>query len=184
MAAFPLPDPQLRDERVVLRPWRDADVTVLARWAKDPEIVRWTAITPGYDVEHAKAFRVHAHRERITGNAVYLAIAEAATGVTVGSCDLRRPVPDDASVGEVGYLLGPEGRGSGFATSAVVLLARYGIGVLGMSRIQALVHPDNAPSLRVLARAGFREEGVLRAYRPGHDGREDRIMLSVLPGET
>ena len=181
--AFPLPDPPLRDDRVVLRPWQDGDVAVLARWAKDPEIVRWTAITPGYDVHHARAFRVHAHRERITGNAIYLAIADAETGEAVGSCDLRRPIPDDPTVGEVGYLLGPEGRGQGAATCAVVLLARYGMEVLRMSRVQALVHPENAASLRVLARAGFREEGLLRAYRPGEAGREDRLVLSVLPGE-
>ena len=181
--SFPLPDPPLRDDRVVLRPWRDGDVAVLASWAKDPEIVRWTAITPGYDVHHARAFRVHAHRERITGHAMYLAIADATTGEAVGSCDLRRPVPDDDAVGEVGYLLGPEGRGVGYATCAVVLLARYGIEVLRMARIQALVHPGNEPSLRVLARAGFREEGLLRAYRSGHGGHEDRIMLSLLPGQ-
>ena len=183
MSAFPLPEPPLTDGRVVLRPWQDGDVTVLAGWSKDPEIVRWTAIAPGYDVHHARAFRVHAHRERITGNAIYLAVAEAKTGTAIGSCDLRRPVPDDPGVGEVGYLLGPEGRGHGFATSAVVLLARYGLDELGMARIQALVAPGNIASLRVLARAGFREEGTLRAYREGHDGREDRIVLSLLPGE-
>ena len=156
---------------------------MLAGWAKDPEIVRWTAIAPGYDVHHARAFRVHAHRERITGTAIYLAIADARTGQAVGSCDLRRPIPDDPGVGEVGYLLGPEGRGHGFATCAVVLLARYGLEALRMGRIQALVHPGNEPSLRVLARAGFREEGTLRAYRGAGDGREDRIVLSLLPGE-
>ena len=158
-------------------------MTVLAGWAKDPEIVRWTAITAGYDVHHARAFRVHAHRERISGAAIYLAIADARTGEAIGSCDLRRPVPDDPGVGEVGYLLGPEGRGHGFATSAVVLLARYAFDALGMARVQALVHPGNGPSRRVLARAGFREEGTLRAYRAAGCGREDRLVLSLLPGE-
>ena len=181
--AFPLPDPPLADSRVVLRPWQDGDVVVLAGWAKDPEIIRWTAIAPGYDVHHARAFRVHAHRERISGNAIYLAIADADSGRAIGSCDLRRPVPDDPSIAEVGYLLGPEGRGHGYATCAVALLARYGFDALGMKRVQALVDPRNAASLRVLARAGFREEGTLRSYREGHDGREDRIVLSVLPGE-
>lgn len=184
MRAIPLPDPPLRDERVVLRPWQDDDVLALAAWARDPEVVRWTAIAPGYDEQHARAFRTHAHRSRLAGTAIYLAIAAPRTGIAIGSCDLRRPIADDPAVGEVGYLLGPEGRGHGCATSAVALLCHFAFATLGMARVQALVHPENVRSLHVLARAGFRREGVLRDLRDGAGTREDRMILSVLPGEV
>lgn len=54
---------------------------------------------------------------------------------------------------------------------------------LRMARLQALVHPANAPSARLLERLGFRREGYRRAYRPAPAGREDRVVYSVLPGE-
>jgi RimJ/RimL family protein N-acetyltransferase len=182
LSSFPTPEPPLADDLVVLRPWEERDIPVLADWAQDPQIVRWTAITVGYDQFNARAFRAHAHRERVRGHAMYLAIADAQDGVAVGSCDLRRPVPDDPGLGELGYLLGPEGRGRGLATAAVRLLARYALEQLRMARVQALVHPDNARSLRVLERAGFEREGVLRGYRDGSAGREDRVVLSLVPG--
>ena len=54
---------------------------------------------------------------------------------------------------------------------------------LRMGRVQALVHPDNPRSAAVLVRLGFQREGLLRHYRPGPAGREDRILYSLLPRE-
>jgi ribosomal-protein-alanine N-acetyltransferase len=45
------------------------------------------------------------------------------------------------------------------------------------------VHPENQASAAVLDRLGFTREGLLRRYRAGDDGREDRFVYSVLPGE-
>jgi ribosomal-protein-alanine N-acetyltransferase len=103
--------------------------------------------------------------------------------VVLGSCDIRRPDADDAALGEVGFLLADEARGRGVATRAVGLLVDWSFRELGMERVQGLVHPDNPRSARVLERLGFRREGVLRDYRAGKTGREDRILFSVLPDE-
>lgn len=52
-----------------------------------------------------------------------------------------------------------------------------------MARIQALVDPDNPRSTRVLERLGFTGEGLLRGYRSCEQGREDRLLYSLLAGE-
>ena len=70
-----------------------------------------------------------------------------------------------------------EARGRGAATRGVGLLVGWAFRELGMRRIQALVHPDNAASAAVLERLGFEREGLLRSYRPGGDG--DRIMFAA-----
>jgi [ribosomal protein S5]-alanine N-acetyltransferase len=46
-----------------------------------------------------------------------------------------------------------------------------------------LVQPDNAPSLAMAERVGFRREGLLRSYRVIRGRRVDFVMLSLLPGE-
>ncbi|WP_415144264.1 GNAT family N-acetyltransferase [Nocardioides sp.] len=73
---------------------------------------------------------------------------------------------------EVGYGLVAEARGWGFATEALRALLRLtdADGV----RIRASVHPENAASLRVLAKAGFT---VLR----GADEDGNLVMARPLP---
>ena len=92
---------------------------------------------------------------------------------------MRDPPPEseDPGRGEIGYELVAEARGRGAATRAVGLLVGWAFRELGMRRVQALVHPDNAASAAVLERLGFEREGLLRSYRPGGDG--DRIMFAV-----
>jgi RimJ/RimL family protein N-acetyltransferase len=96
-------------------------------------------------------------------------------GVTVlGSIGFFGP-PDSARADEipeteVGYGLVAEARGWGFATEALraLLVATDACGV----RVRASVSPDNASSLRVLAKCGFtelrggNEDGELVMARP------------------
>lgn len=74
-------------------------------------------------------------------------------------------------------------RGRGVASHAIRLFSQWSFSRLGMERLQALVHPDNPSSMRVLLRAGFQVEGLLRAYRAEPGGREDRVIFSLLAGE-
>jgi RimJ/RimL family protein N-acetyltransferase len=112
-----------------------------------------------------------------------LAVVDAVSGEVLGSCDIRRPFDWDPEFGEVGFLLGPEARGRGIATQSMRLLLVYAFETLGMRRVQALAHPQNSASAEVLERLGFQREGLLRDYRPGPAGPEDRILFSLLRAE-
>ena len=83
---------------------------------------------------------------------------------------------------ELGYWLYPQGRGRGIATRVVRALAAHAFYV-GLLRIEAVVRPENAPSIRVLERAGFTREGLMRSLLRHGDGRADAILYSLLPGE-
>jgi RimJ/RimL family protein N-acetyltransferase len=72
---------------------------------------------------------------------------------------------DPFGFAEVGYILLPGGRGQGYATRAVRLLARREFDDLGIGRLQARTDVDNGASQRVLERVGFQREGVARARR-------------------
>ena len=98
------------------------------------------------------------------------------SGAVLGSCDLRSPEPDDPGRGEIGYLLLPEAQGAGRRRAPCGCSSAGRFRELGMRRVQALVHPDNAASAAVLERLGFEREGLLRSYRPGG---EDRVMFAV-----
>jgi RimJ/RimL family protein N-acetyltransferase len=183
VSAVPFPEPPLSDGVVTLRPWRREDAPVKAAWGRDPAIVRWTDLPANHTEGAALAWAEQAEEARQAGRALALAIVDARLDVVLGSCDIRRPDPDDAALGEVGFLLAEEARGRGVATSAVGLLVDWSFRELGMERVQGLVHPDNPRSAKVLERLGFRREGLLRDYRVGETGREDRVLFSVLPDE-
>jgi RimJ/RimL family protein N-acetyltransferase len=183
MSALPLPKSPLSDGVVALRAWRREDAQIKAAWGQDEVIVRWTEIPADHTEEAAHAWAARAEEAREEGRAIALAVVDAKRDVVLGSCDIRRPDPEDAALGEVGFLLAEEARGRGMATRAVGLLVEWSFRELGMERVQGLVHPDNPSSARVLERLGFKREGLLRRYRAGENEREDRIMFSVLPDE-
>jgi [ribosomal protein S5]-alanine N-acetyltransferase len=60
---------------------------------------------------------------------------------------------------ELGYFIAPRHQGQGFGTEAVQSVLDYCVGRLGVHRVQAFIHPDNRPSIRLVERLGFRCEG-------------------------
>lgn len=183
VSGFSFAEPPLSDGVVTLRAWCGEDAPVKAAWGQDAVIVRWTGVPANYTEEAGLVWGERTETAREAGRMLALAIVDAASRAVLGSCDIRRPDPEDPALGEVGYLLAETARGRGTATRATGLLIDWSFRELGMERIQALMHPDNPHSAGVLERLGFRREGLLRRYRAGDAGREDRVLYSVLPGE-
>jgi ribosomal-protein-alanine N-acetyltransferase len=176
------PEPPLSDGEIKLRQAREADVEALLALRFDPDILSFTEVPPDATAADTRAWQELTERERRAGRGLYFTIAGAASDEFLGTCDLRIP-SDDLEIGELGYLLAPHARGAGVAARALTLLISWGFESLGLTRIQALIHPDNRPSLRLVERLGFGREGLLRSYRAGRASREDRVIYSLLPGE-
>lgn len=83
---------------------------------------------------------------------------------------------------EIGYWLFPHTRGRGTATRLARFLAEYGFSS-GLERVEARVNAGNTASERVLERAGFTREGLLRSMRLRSGDRSDQTLFSLLPGE-
>jgi [ribosomal protein S5]-alanine N-acetyltransferase len=66
--------------------------------------------------------------------------------------------------GWVGYWVAERVAGRGVATAAVALVIDHCFGPAGLHRLEATVRPENAPSVRVLEKAGFRREGLFQRY--------------------
>ena len=61
------------------------------------------------------------------------------------------------------------------------LLSSWAFASLGLARLHALVIDGNAASERVLGRAGYVNEGLLRSYEPVQGVRPDMTIWSRLP---
>ena len=112
---------------------------------------------------------------------VRLVVADVDTGVIVGGGTLHH-LDSKRGVVEIGYWLFPRARGRGIATKVARTLAEYAF-TLGIRRVAAYVEVGNVSSERVLERAGFTREGIIRSLPKSEGRRVDKTIFSLLPGE-
>ena len=165
-----------------MRHWRREDVPAMAAMLNEPEIVRWTRVPSPYTERDGLDFVATGDAERERGEGINLAIVADAGDELLASISLRIASWADMRA-QLGYLTGEHARGRGVMPRAVRLLTGWGFDVLGLERVEILVHPDNGPSQRVAEKAGFHREGLLRAYTRVKDERFDMVSFSMLPGE-
>jgi RimJ/RimL family protein N-acetyltransferase len=181
LSAVDLTTEVVRTARLVLRPHRLDDVDAVLRASQDPESQRWiTAMPVPYTREEARRFVEDvAMRERSDGLA--LPVVVEADGEYAGSGGIRlRP----GRLGpEIGYSIAPWARGRGYATEAARALADWGL-AHGAPRVHLFVDVRNAASMAVARRAGFTQEGVVRACLENRDGtRGDAVLFGRLAGD-
>jgi RimJ/RimL family protein N-acetyltransferase len=169
----------VRTERLVLRPARQDDVDDVFQACQDPESQRWLPIPVPYTRDDAVAFVAERNEGRAEGRGL-LCVIEA-DGRLVGSAGLH--LPQSLLGPGVGYWIAPWARGRGYAAEAAAALADWAL-AHGAHRVHLLADVANAPSQRVARRAGFREEGRMRAALPYRDRRYgDAVLFSRLPGD-
>ena len=101
-------------------------------------------------------------REARAGRALPFAVTyddELVGQVTVST--VVRGAFDSASVG---YWVDERVAGRGVTPTALALVVDHCFRTANLHRVEAAVRPDNAPSLRVVRKLGFREEGLHPRY--------------------
>ena len=80
----------------------------------------------------------------------------------------------------IGYMIEPAHSRQGLATEAVSPMIRFCFKDLGLHRLQAFIHPDNTPSLKLIEKLGFRREGLLRENLRVSDEWRDDLLYALL----
>lgn len=173
----------LRDDLVVLRPWRPDDLADAHAGMQDPEVPRWTRIPEGNPPHEVRRYLDGQPRALADGVELVFAMADPGDDRFLGSISLLRIDLAQARA-EVGYWLAPWGRGRGVLTSALRLLSRWALTHAGFARLELQIDPRNTASLAAGERAGYVREGVLRSVQEHRGERIDLVVLSLLPGEV
>ncbi len=158
-----------------LRPWEEQDIAAVAKYADNAAIARWLrdAFPRPYTRGDA-AFYVRDCMEKEGRGQLCRAIvcggeAVGSIGIFQGSDVYRRSA-------ELGYWLAEPFWGRGIMTRAVRLLAAEAFDALDIVRLYAEPFAENHSSRRVLEKAGFLLEGILRRSVC----KDGRIMDSCL----
>ena len=170
----------MRFDDLVLRLPRSEDLRGLMAAFTDGELSEADNISPFRRDELAEG-RPYLPALVASGRLAPLVVADVESGVILGGGTLHHLDPERGSI-EIGYWLLPRARGRGIATKVARVLAAHAF-TLGVQRVAAYVTLDNLESERVLERAGFTREGVIRSLPTSGGRRVDKTIFSLLPGE-
>jgi RimJ/RimL family protein N-acetyltransferase len=84
---------------------------------------------------------------------------------------------------EISCVLAPNERGKGYGVEATQLMVDYLFLSKDVTRIQAHTRADNMVSQKVLQKAGFRKEGIIRKSVFSRGEWRDRALCSILREE-
>ena len=161
------PGTTLTVDELILRPWRPADAPAVLATLQDPEIARWVTIPQPFLPADADALIETGMTMWRDGTGAPFAIVDAATGRLLGAVTRFGP---DGHQATFGLWLAPEARGRGVGTRALRRVADWTFETTAAIRLDAFIMVGNEASNRMVERAGFRPEGVARAWDIHHDG--------------
>ncbi len=123
---------------------------IMGRW----DIARWLVRVPyPYRVAHAQAWIERSAEERASATGWPFMMVLRETGELIGSMDLS--IEADRTTGTLGYWVGEDYWGRGYATEAAAGIIEFAFDILKLETVTASALPDNARSIRVLTKAGL-----------------------------
>ena len=172
--------PTLRTARLQLDTFEPEDATALRHLAGDREIADTTlAIPHPYEMDHALAWISNQRRESARGRATNFAIRLYGGSPLIGCAGLRDIDPEHLQA-ELGFWIGREWWGHGYASEAGAAVVRYGLRSLGLNRICAHHMLRNPAAGKVLQHIGMQREGLLRQRVRKWGNYEDVVLYAIL----
>ncbi len=144
----------LQTQRLILRPWQEADAADLYQYAKDPRVGPIAGWQPHTSVEESRLII----RTVLAPPETY-ALVLRETGQAVGSASIMKPRSGSAPMGEseaeIGYWIGVPFWGQGLVPEAVERLLRRCFEDLGCTGVWCGYYDGNHQSKRVQEKCGF-----------------------------
>jgi len=180
---------EIRGRRVALRPLgvEDFDAWREVRRRCGDWLLKWEpARLEGYPdpVEDRRTFAARCgarERERQMGSGFGFGVFVGAR--FAGEINLSGVQRGPFQNAFIGYWIDQAVAGQGYTPEAVAVLLRFCFEELGLHRIQISIIPRNAPSRRVVAKLGLREEGVAQRFLEINGVWEDHVCYAITAEE-
>ena len=172
--------PVLNTPRLVLRQIRPEDAPAVFRLFSDAEVTRYydldTFTTPAQADELVERFQQRFDHQ--VGIRWGLALNEMPKKL-VGTCGYNIWV-EPARRGLMGYDLARAHWRCGLMSEALAAILEFGFAHMNLNRVEALTFPQNTASIRLLAKLGFRAEGLLHEYEYIKGVPQDMSLYALL----
>lgn len=179
-----IPIPTMREGRVTIRPIRLRDARALERELLNNRgwLRKWEATNP----HGAMSFDVRSSIRSLQVNAragLGLPFAVEYDGEFAGQLNVSSMTYGSLSSATIGYWVSERFAGNGVTPTAVALASDYCYFQVGLHRIEICIRPENAPSLRVVEKLGFRYEGLRRRYIHINGDWRDHFCFALVAEE-
>lgn len=183
MIWWPTEVPTLQYGAITLRPPQESDIPKIHQGCLDPLIPKFTRVPVEYTLAQAELWIRERTPTALAAKSEILFIIEN-RAITEGDgmpqfCGAISFHSIDLSdhVAELGYWIVASARGKGIGTTGVRVITDYGFTTLGFRRIEAVVDVENLASRKLLDRAGYLLEGMMRNKSTRSDGSQKDMAL-------
>lgn len=165
---------------------RTPQLTDFEEWASlrhesRPHLTRWEPDWLDKDVS------IDAYRERVrlydrlqrSGAALSLFAFLKPGGELIGGVSLSDIRYHAAHSATLGYWIGQSRLRQGFGLACVGMMLAHAFSEKRLNRVEAACQPGNLASIALLAKAGFRQEGLARDYLFINGGWRDHILFAL-----
>ena len=164
---------KLAGTRCIVRPWRMEDAEAVVRHANNVNIARQLRDRFPHPYTRANAI---AFLKSAVGSADASNLAIEVDGEAAGAIGYVRGVDVERYSAEIGYWLGEKYWRQGIASEALSLVTNHVFESINLLRLFALPFADNIGSIRVLEKAGYVREALLRSSSVKYGKPRDQAL--------
>ena len=176
----------LEGRKVLLRPVKKSDVSLLVKWFNDPEVTQYLRMYLPMTEIGEERWIEDLSTKRVGADVVFMieVIVEGGKNpVPIGTCELHNIRSKDQDA-EFGIAIGEKDcQEKGYGTEAATLLIEYGFNQLNLHRIHSGAVEFNKRSRKLHKKLGFRQEGRFRKEMFRNGRYWDHILFGLLKEE-
>jgi ribosomal-protein-serine acetyltransferase len=170
------------DGIITVRPFQPEDMSDVhaAVSESQEEVPHWLSGLGGLSLSDVQEFIDHQPQNWNEDQAYNFAVIESSSNKYIGGCGLTH-INRRHRCCNLYFWIRTSATGHGYATRAVVLMARFAFESLGMQRMEIVIEPENLACLRVAEKAGAISEGYLRNRLFNRGEPHDAVIFSLVP---
>lgn len=155
MVIAALPEIVLSTARLHLRPFAASDLNAVQEIYHDPVMTQYLYNGAPWDCARIRLEMTRFLKPHDRPDYAPLAVIERSTGKLIGDAGLMAWSIAGKPEVELSYTIRQDRWGQGYATEAAGAVRDWAYGTLGLTRLVALIRPENAPSIRIALKLGF-----------------------------
>lgn len=165
--------------RLVLRPLCADDAPGMYAIYSDPETMKYWSTHTIRELEQAARMVGEDLQLQMGGTAAFWAIVLPKTGRVIGKFTLFN-IHRDNDRAEIGYVIHRQFWRKGYGAEVLDGMLKLCFERFALHRLEADIDPENTASLALLAKFGFRQEGLCRERWHVAGQRRDSLMMALL----
>jgi ribosomal-protein-alanine N-acetyltransferase len=174
--------PEIETENLILRQIQLSDAEDVFNFYSDQEVVKYHDVEAFTSIERTESLIKRWQQGFQNQQRMRWGITEKQNNIIIGTCGYS--FSKNYLCAEIGYELAKKYWRQGIMLEAIRNIMKFGFQKMEVNRIQATVMLENTPSMNLLLKLGFQEEGILREYGFWKRQFHDIKMFSLLKKDS